>query len=224
MDRREHHRAHLRLPVRLRWNTPLWQKTEVTKTLDISRRGLLVPCAEEHEPGMSVWVTFPYDASIGDGQPEIAARVVRVATPRNGTKAGLKLERATSVHKGQNEAPALALEFLAFVSSRGGNGHRGEPERRQNLRQALAIPLRVRLDGVPWFEEAMTFDISRSGLRFLSTREYQTGAIVLVSFGATASAPWPVGVEIRSRVTRSEPVPNSAAMAIAVCRADLPKD
>src|SRR5260370_35635791 len=76
MDRREHHRAQLRLPVRIRWNTPFGQKTEVCKTLDISRTGLLVPCREAHALGVPLWVTFPEDSSVGDTVPEMLAKAV----------------------------------------------------------------------------------------------------------------------------------------------------
>ena len=79
MDRREHRRAQLRLPVRIRWNTPFGQKTEVCKTLDISRSGLLVPCQDTHAPGVPLWVTFPYDSSMGDSQPEMMAKVTEPA-------------------------------------------------------------------------------------------------------------------------------------------------
>src|SRR5271170_211932 len=77
MDRREHHRVQLRLPTRLRWTTPFGQKTEVCDTVNVCRGGVLVPCQEAHAEGMSLWVTFPYDASMAYGQPEILARVVR---------------------------------------------------------------------------------------------------------------------------------------------------
>src|SRR6267143_1017719 len=107
MDRREHHRAQLRLPVRIRWNTPFGQKTEVCKTLDISRGGLLAPCQETHAPGVPLWVTFPYDSSMGDGQPEMAAKVVRVTPVINGNAA----------HESRNfflEGPAGRLEAILW--------------------------------------------------------------------------------------------------------------
>ena len=77
MDRREHHRVQLRLPARLRWTTPFGQKTEVCASVDVSRGGILVPCREPHAEGMTLWVTFPFDASLVVGQPEVLARVVR---------------------------------------------------------------------------------------------------------------------------------------------------
>jgi len=79
MDSRQHRRVRLRLPVRLRWTTPFGQKIELANTIDVSRNGALVSTKEPHSKGVMVWLTFPYDASLSDGQPEILARVVRCA-------------------------------------------------------------------------------------------------------------------------------------------------
>src|ERR1700756_1674827 len=125
MDRREHHRAQLRLPVRIRWNTPFGQKTEICKTLDISRGGLLVPCEETHATGVPLWVTFPYDTSLADGQPEVPARVVRAGPVHNGNG-----------NKSANSGSAEQLVALHFaVQARpesNGNGHAKAPERRRS--------------------------------------------------------------------------------------------
>ena len=211
MDRREHHRAQLRLPVRIRWNTPFAQKTEVCRTLDVSRGGLLVPCHEAHAPGVEMWVTFPYDTSLGDGQPEMLAKVVRVRPPHGGNG-------STSIDPDANEQ-AVALHFaLSPRTLANGNGHAKEQERRDSPRRPLALPVRVRPEHIPWFEEAMTMDVSAHGLRFLSSREYQEGDRLLLSFEATASAPWPVASETFARVRRIESVPDSAALAVAIVR------
>ena len=211
MDRREHHRAQLRLPVRIRWNTPFGLKTEVCKTLDISRGGLLVPCQETHAEGAPLWVTFPYDTSLGDGQPEMLAKVVRAGPPHNGN--GSKAARA-----GAHEQ-AVALHFaLPPRAESNGCGPGKERERRGSPRRALALPVRVRPDHIPWFEEAMTIDVSAHSLRFLSTREYQKGDRLLVSFVLAASAPWPAPSETAAHVLRIQPAPESAALAVTIIR------
>ena len=211
MDRREHHRAQLRLPVRIRWNTPFGQKTEVCKTLDISRGGLSAPCQEAHAPGVPLWVTFPYDSSMGDGQPEMAAKVVRVMPVRNGN--------GNTSGNGVAHERAVALHFASsFRAESNGNGRAKERERRGSPRRALALPVRVRPEHVPWFEEAMTVDVSAHGLRFLSNREYQEGARLLISFEPTALAPWPTNAETAARVSRIEAVPESAVLAVAIVR------
>src|SRR6202521_2699624 len=120
MDRREHRRAQLRLPVRIRWNTPFGQKTEICKTLDISRGGLLVPCSETHAPGVPLWVTFPYDSSLRDGQPEMLAQVVRVAPGSNGNAP----DGASKNSPNGSQPAAIALHFQPqFHSESNGNGH-----------------------------------------------------------------------------------------------------
>jgi len=211
MDRREHHRAQLRLPVRIRWNTPFGQKTEVCKTLDISRGGLLVPCQDAHAPGVRLWVTFPYDTSLGHGQPEMFAKVVRVGPAHNGN--GSKAAR-----EGASEQ-AVALHFALPHHAEGNDRGPGkEGERRESPRRALALPVRVRPEHVPWFEEAMTMDASAHGLRFLGTREYQEGDRLLVSFEPTASAPWPTASETAARVLRIQARPDSAALAVTIVR------
>jgi hypothetical protein len=211
MDRREHHRAQLRLPVRIRWNTPFGQKTEVSKTLDISRGGLLAPSQETHAPGVLLWVTFPYDRSIGEGQLEMAAKVVRIMPVRNGN--------GNTSGDGVPQERAVALHFASSLRPESnGNGHAKERERRGSPRRGLALPVRVRLDHVPWFEEAMTIDVSAHGLRFLSNREYPEGARLLISFAPTALAAWRTASETPARVARIDAVRDSALLAVAIVR------
>ncbi len=211
MDRREHHRAQLSLPVRIRWNTPFGQKTEVCKTLDISRTGLLVPCQEAHALGVPLWVTFPYDSSVGDTVPEMLAKVVRVDLVRKGN--GSK-----STAENSNEQ-VVALHFaLAPRAESNGDGHAKECERRESPRRPLALPVRVRPEHVPWFEEAMTIDVSADGLRFVSNREYREGERLLVSFKPAAIAPWSTASESPVRVVRIDGIPESAALAVTIVR------
>lgn len=212
MDRREHHRAQLSLPVRIRWNTPFGQKTEICKTLDISRGGLLVPSFETHATGVPLWVTFPYDASLGDGQPEVMAKVVRASPARNGN--GHKPGGSES----SGRAMALHFELPERLPSNGnGYGLAQERERRERPRRRLTMPVRVRPEHVPWFEEAMTLDISEHGLRFLSSREYQEGQRLLIDFERMMAIPWP-HAETAARVLRIDTVPDRAALAVTVAR------
>ena len=127
----------MRLPVRLRWISPLGQKIELAETMDVSRGGLLLSSKERLAPGVPLGVTFPYDASLREGQPEVPARVVRG-------------EESDAAPVGFS----LAIQFEAQPSSSSnGNGRRSEPERRGGPRRLLATPIRVNLENVPWFEE-----------------------------------------------------------------------
>jgi len=238
MDRRKHHRAHVRLPVRLRWTTPFGQKIELGNSINASRAGLLVSSKEPHTAGVVIWVTFPYDVSLSDGQPEIPARVVRcdeVLEVVRATKARERVrmetvsgrERSAKLDQlvralGISGAPAtfaVAFQFekqVRVVSN--GNGQPRKIERRSALRRRLAVPVRIRPERMPWFEEAMTIDFSAKGLRFRSYREYQPGDHLKIAFGDPTSAPWPGALEIRARVVRVASAPDSFALDVAVCR------
>ena len=240
MDSREHRRVRMRLPVRMRWTTPFGQKIELGETIDVSRSGLLVSTKEFHTPGVTLWVTFPYDASLSDGQPEILARVARCnevleqirSTNARGivqTESASEQERSAKLDQlvralGLSDAPAtfavaFHLKEQAHASSNG-NAHRREPERRGSLRKALAIPVRVHPERIPWFEEAMIIDVSAKGMRFRSQREYKPGDHLKISFQDSSSAPWHGAGEFLSEVVRVASVPQSAALDVSVRRVD----
>jgi hypothetical protein len=193
----------MRLPARLRWNSPFGQKIELAETMDVSRGGLLLSSRELHGPGVPLWVTFPYDASLREGQPEVPARVVRCE----------QLIAAPSLF-------SLAIQFEAQVRSvSNGNGARRDPERRGSPRQSLAMPIRVRPENVPWFEEAMSLDFSPRGMRFRSQREYATGELLTIELEDAFSVSWPGSGEFRAKVVRVAPVTGDVAVDVGVCRA-----
>ncbi len=242
MDSRERRRVHIRLPVRLRWTTPFAQKIELADTIDVSRSGLLVSTKEFHTPGVTVWVTFPYDASVPDGQPEILARVARCdevleairvthAREKVQSASASEQERSAELHQrvrtlGVSDARATFAVAFHFEElprdSSNGNAHRHEPERRGSRRRALAVPVRVHPERIPWFEEAMTIDISARGMRFRSHREYELGDHLKIAFVDLASAPWHGTGEFLSEVVRVSPVPGSIALDVSVRRVEQP--
>ena len=216
------------------------QKTETVQTIDVSRGGLLVSTQDAHSSGTSVWVTFPFDASLGDGQPEVVARVVRCdevleviratnarekvqSEAQSARELSAKLDqRARAV--GIADAPATFAVAIHFEehqrSTFNGQIHRGEPERRGSVRKAFATPVRVHPERIPWFEEAMTIDISAKGMCFRSQREYAVGDHLKIAFEDAASAPWHGAKEFSSRVVRLIPVPGSAALDVSICRVE----
>jgi hypothetical protein len=238
MDSRQRRRVRMRLPVRLRWTTPFGQKIELVDTIDVSRSGLLVSTKEPHAPGMTAWATFPYDASLSDGQPEIPARVVRCGDASEVTRAGNAREKSQTPREPEREhsaklerlarplgvADALAKFAVAFRfeelphTSRNGNTHRQETERRGSARKALAIPVRVHPERIPWFEEAMTIDVSAKGMRFRSQREYALGERLKIAFEDPASAPWHSAGEFASEVVRVTSVAGDATLDVSVRR------
>jgi PilZ domain len=211
MHSREHHRVRLRLPARIRWATPLGQQTESCVTLDVSRGGLLLRSRHPHMENAPVWVTFPFDASDRNGQPEIPARVVRCMRSQNND----------AVARGPLE-PATLDVALCFEpaphSIHNGNGKNFVAERRSSPRYPVSLPLRVRPDYLPWFEETMTLDASSDSLRFFSTREYAQSDRLFISFDPHSQAPWPGGAEIRAQIVRVDSLPGKTALAVVVQR------
>ena len=203
MVSRAYRRVRMRLPARLRWISPLGQKIELAETTDVSRGGLLLSSRESHAAGVPLWVTFPYDASLREGQPEVPARVVRCEE--------------------SDAAPvssSLRIQFEVQVRAvSDGNGAQRDSERRQSLRRSLATPIRVRLENVPWFEEAMSLDFSPRGMRFRGQREYATGELLRIAIRDVSSASWPGSGEFRAKVVRVVPVPDGVAVEVSVCRA-----
>ena len=238
MDSRQRRRVQMRLPVRLRWTTPFGQKIEFVETIDVSRSGLLVSTKEPHSPGITAWATFPYDASLSDGQPEILAHVVRcdevpevtrTTNAREKVQTPLVSERERSAKLDQPaRAPGIADAQATFAvafrfeeqphSSCNGNAPRHEPERRGSVRKALAIPVRVHPERIPWFEEAMTVDVSTKGMRFRSQREYALGEHLKIAFEDPASRPWHGANEFTSEVVRVASVPGRATLDVSVRR------
>jgi hypothetical protein len=185
-------RAQLDLPVRIRWRGPFGMRLEITKTLDVSREGLLVHRAEPCELQARVWVAFPFDSAAAmTAQPETPARVVRV-------------ER---IAKGAYRV-ALHLESPPRIAPRPPG-----QERRAYARVPFALPIFVRTAGTPWPEESMTQDISKTGARFLTTRIFVRGDQLL----ATLSwADWARVREVSARVVRvvlHELAPGSAPLS-----------
>jgi len=214
MQRREHHRVRLRLPARLRWAAPFAQQTESCVSLDVSRGGLLLRCKHPHAANAPVWVTFPYDASNPNSQPETPARIVRCGRP-------FEHQDTTRASHQVNDPDAfdVALCFAPTPhAAQNGNGKLYAAERRCRPRHPVSLPLRVRPESMPWFEETMTLDASSDSLRFLSNREYAPSGELLVSFDAKSQAPWPGGIEIRSQIVRVETLPGKAALAVVVHR------
>src|SRR5207245_10974661 len=105
---------------------------------------------------------------------------------------------------GISDAPptfAVAFHFDAPPrSSSDGNARHYDAERRKSIRKPLAIPIRVHPETIPWFEEAMTLDVSETGMRFRSQREYASGDHLKIAFEGVASAPWRGAREFLSQV------------------------
>ncbi|HYL09753.1 MAG TPA: PilZ domain-containing protein [Candidatus Acidoferrales bacterium] len=198
-EQRQHRRAHVRIPVRLRWLGPLGQLLEVSETLDVSRGGLLVRSENECYSGAPLWVTFPYDSSLSSNLPETPARILRV-------------ER----RDGNTQVVAVRLEPPVSLN---GSAPRPPIERRNSRRAPISIPVALRSFSSPWAEETMSLDISCKGIRLTTFREYVEGEKVVVRFQRDAPvSDWPVGREVPARVVRMVPIPGSSQWHMALHR------
>ncbi len=135
----------------------------------------------------------------------------------------LSTEAAVASHvlNGNAETTLVALRFdLAPRRHSNGNGatHKREIERRLSERRPIAVPLRVRPEHVPWFEETMTTDCSAEGLKFRSNREYSPGQFLVVSFENVDSSPWQISADVLLLVVRIEREAESPGLHVAVCR------
>ncbi|HYK39891.1 MAG TPA: PilZ domain-containing protein [Candidatus Eremiobacteraceae bacterium] len=203
MQHRQHARVRLRLPVRLRWVAPLGQQYEVCETRNVSRGGLLVECKEQHGEGFPIWVTFPFDPVAPNGQPEVLARVVR---SRHLESDGAAKEE-------------LALHFEGIPKPiGGGNGHKQVFVAKNGSERSVALPIRVRPRHIPWFEEAMTVEVSADRMRFMSNREYSVGDALLVTFASSGAKPWTGSGEMLARVVSVEKLARGSSLMISLLR------
>lgn len=152
---------------------------------------------------MPLWITFPYDPTLPEGQPEVLARVMRCEDRKeNGTV-----------------MTALAVHFeSALRSAPDPAGGSREEAPAAAAHRPLALSIRVRPESVSWFEEVMTLDVSPDRLRFVTNRVYARGDLVRVSFASLDSSPWRGGGEQAARIVNVEPMPGSASFTVAIQR------
>jgi hypothetical protein len=116
----------------------------------------------------------------------------------------------------------LALRFEMASRRQVASAHAIVPlrdvERRMTVRWPFVVPVRVRTERMPWFEETMTVDFSGDGLKFRSNREYSRGEFLIVSFESAATSPWLGVTESLLMVVRVESEPDVAELQVAVCR------
>jgi hypothetical protein len=201
MQRRLHPRVRLRLPARLRWSAPLGQRTDQCETVNVSRGGLLLACEEAHGVGHPVWVTIPFDPQSSGAQPETVGRVVR-CLPANEEKL-----------PGWNVA--MHFEHVAHAQTRGNGSIRGDKSQ-NGAGNKISLPIRVRPLRVPWHEDAMTLEVSRDKLKFVTNRQYTFGQKLLISFGTGGEAPWTGDGEWETQVTGIEMEAGSESLCVTV--------
>jgi hypothetical protein len=179
----------------------LGQRTDQCETVNVSRGGLLLACEEAHGVGHPVWVTIPFDPQSSGAQPETLARVVR-CLPANQEKL-----------PGWNVA--MHFENVAHPQTRG-NGSIRADKSQNGAGNKISLPIRVRPLRVPWHEDAMTLEVSRDKLKFVTNRQYSFGQKLLISFGAGGEAPWTGDGEWETQVTGIEMEAGSESLCVTV--------
>ena len=192
VERRLHPRALLSLPVRLRWLGTLGLESEPSETLDVGRGGLLVSSREPRVEGSFVWITFPFDSAAFFVEPETSAQVARSkTTPSGGCIAGIAFGNGSGHPRQAGDSD---------VSPNGNTGDRPPVRnRRRHVRTSLALPIRIRGADASWPDDAMTMDISKTGLLFCTLRVYEVGDLVALELPRTV---WDSGGGRRVRIAR----------------------
>jgi len=161
-----------------------------------------VACHEHHAEGFPLWVTFPFDPVVPEGQPEVLARVVRCKPP---------------LETGAGEE--IALHFEGAPRHSNVSTSQGDiPTPRNGTDRSVALPIRVRPRHMPWFEEAMTLEVSADKLRFVSNRVYEPGQTLLVTFASGDARPWQGSDDIPARIVSIEKMPRSTSLVVTLMR------
>jgi hypothetical protein len=169
--------------------------------VNVSRGGLLLACKQAHGVGHPLWVTIPFDPENASAQPETLARVVRCERLGNGGDPGWN----------------VAMEFEGAPDSKSkGNGNQDARKNRNGKGTALALPIRVRPANVPWHEEAMTVEVWRDKLQFVTNREYAFGERLLVAFASQGELPWGADGEWETQVTGIEMQAGNESIRVTV--------
>lgn len=169
----------LNLPVRLCWPGPLIPVLEVTQTLDVSSRGLLLYSTTPCRLKALLSVTFPFHPEAAPMQPQTLARVAHL----------------------QPAAERGYLLGLGFESVRHGVPAAIAQDRRTCERFRLVFPVRVRKASVRWPEQTLTTDVSRFGVQFCTSRFFAPGDPVRVAL-PFLHPQWESAEELDGRVVR----------------------
>ncbi len=189
-EQRLRSRVRLGLAVRIRQIGPPRDLVEITRTLDVSRNGLLFVTRQPYNLQSTVWVTMPYNPSAIVPEPEFPAIVVRINRREDGcSEIALQFHSAHSDQSGPRGQRAPQTGSSRPIERSG--------ERRLRSRVRMALPIRVRLQESA--EESVTLDVSRTGVLFRTVRSYPVGHAVWVAM------PYQTGTrpeEVSARVVR----------------------
>lgn len=94
------------------------------------------------------------------------------------------------------------------------NGRKGAQVNQNGSGNKISLPIRVRPPNMPWHEEAMTLEVSRDKLKFVTNRQYAFGQRLLIAFGG--EAPWTGDGEWETEVTGIEMEAGHESLCVTV--------
>ena len=110
----------------------------------------------------------------------------------------------------------VAMHFEGAAHSYGRSNAKDAANGHHNGSSKIALPIRVRPRHVPWFEEAMTLEVSREKLKFVTHRQYKFGEPLMLSFEAGSDGPWGGEGEWETHVTGIEMEAGSELLWVTV--------
>jgi len=166
-DLRTRSRIRLELLARIRQIAPPRNLVEVTRTLDVSRNGIMFRTREPYDASTTVWVTMPFVENALAKDIEFPASVVRVSRQADGFA-------------------EIAVQFHSAHADRFRSSYQVEPPRaapdpnaqKRRPRVKMTLPIRVR--DKKNAEESVTVDVSRTGVLFRTDHNYTPGDSVMV--------------------------------------------
>ncbi|MBI3404514.1 MAG: PilZ domain-containing protein [Acidobacteria bacterium] len=174
------------LQVRVRQIAPPRNLTEVARTLDVSRNGILFRTRQPYDMRQTLWITMPYSPNGIASDPEFPGTVVRLDK-----KDGGDVEVALLFHSGRADQFHHMQNTTAVPIQ--------SDEKRAKSRVRMALPVRVREGATASAEETTTIDVSRTGILFQTDRQYSIGQTVWV---AMPYQPGREPEEVEARVVR----------------------
>ena len=183
-ENRSRSRVHFDMSVRVRQIGPPRDSIEIAKTLDFSRNGVMFRTRQPYLMNSTVWLILPFNPKAPIQEPEFPGTIVRIEQMEDGTaEIGVRFHNSRA-----DRTVGMYDTKVAPVES---------SERRVKDRARLSLTIRVR--DTAGVEITNTVDVSRTGVLFRSSKDYQIGQQVWVTVPYTPETP---PEETEARVVR----------------------
>lgn len=181
---RQRARIRTELSVRIRQIGPPRDSIEITKTLDVSRNGVLFRTRQPYQLHSTVWLILPFNPKAPIQDPEFPGTIVRIDPMEDGTA-----EIAVRFHHSRSDRLAGVYDNKVLPAE--------TSERRAKDRARLSLAIRVR--DAAGVEITNSVDVSRTGVLFRSLKDYPIGQTIWVTVPYSPETP---PEEVEARVVR----------------------